>query len=155
YDFHEHQFCEPSQHRFAAGTPDVGFLGSKAQHVRQPALSGRRHLGVKHARQGFEQGIERPRVAAEEAAYDMSSLPATAIEMCYDGKLAVAGTGVKFKVGFTAHARRRTQNVRVAHREDDDVASIEVHAWLIAIDERCPARSPHQGMEIDHMLDLR
>src|SRR5215469_8102427 len=113
-DFDEHHLGELGEHGLAARSTEFALLGGDVKEMGEPALAGGGHLCMKHARQGFEQRIERPRIAAEVPTNKMTVLGPSAVMVKDERKVATGGASIEVKIGFGAHAGRGTQNVGVA-----------------------------------------
>src|SRR5690349_8349152 len=92
-----------------------------------------------HPRQGRQQRIERPRIAADEPAYEMHRLAAAADddlhgELSTNGPQRAVHRRILRQLGWMAG-----QHMRIPLWEDDDVALSEQHRRL-AIDI-APARA--------------
>ena len=115
------------------------------------SLRPRRHLAEEHAREGFEKRIERSRIAAKTAANQVAIVGAVIVQTGHDRQRSIFRASVFLEVGKTTHARRRTQDIGVTHRVDDDIARIELLAGVGASRPSGPAGTGQDGVEADHM----
>ena len=130
HDFDEHQLGKLGQQTFTSGVSPPGFFGGDAKHVRQPALCRRRHLAEEHARQRLEKRIERSRIAAEIAANQVAVIGAVIVEASHDRQRSIFRPSVFLEIRKTTHVWRRTQDIGVTHRVDDDITRIEALAGV-------------------------
>lgn len=103
---------------------------------------------MKAARQGREQRVERPTVAAQEAAHDRG-----APRRISEQEDVVALGSVAGDAGNGSHAGRAGHHVRVSVREDDHVSRSKLDLALIG--ESAEAAAPGDNVIRDEMLSAR
>jgi len=140
-DFDEHEFSKLGEHGLAARAAKLAFFGSDVKQIDQPTLAGRGHLRVKHSRQGFEQRIERPCIAAKKTTHEMTVFLAGGVMVKDKRQVTICRAKIHVEIGLGMDPGRRTHYVPVTHRKDDDIARFETGANLGVLGQNCPARA--------------
>ena len=87
YQVGEHDLAQPGEDLACAQPLFAGLQQCETHEGFQPFAS-RRGAQMQHRRQGFDQGIEGARIAAQEAAYHMRALGAAEGVFFFDRALA-------------------------------------------------------------------
>ena len=156
----EQHLAHALEHRLAPGPLATRLLDHGMQEVRDPgAPFGGEPRHAQHPRHRGEQRVERPGVAAQEAAHHRGLVTAAfhgrgggaLRDVQRVGQLGRLGHDVHAGVHHPgAHAGRARHDVRVTLGEQDHVALVELDRLLT--DDRRPARAARDAVELHHVL---